>query len=357
MILQILIYGVLSYTMAFDAYVQLLMLVKKRKEFSMVAQKMLAYIFAICIFSMGSFCANAASLDDVINYQAPPAVVKVESKPPYTIQDILNKIPDALDDKGVLLPYSDNWIRSEEPGAIAFDKEKFGECADFYIFNGGDSQGRKTINSTLLFLFSSVESEKERGRHNLKFGLERLSDPNSRRYNAEACYNNPQLLTNYKEIINAVIQAAPSVLEEKRRLVAEKQNKAKREQQAKQEAEEKAVLERQANMLAAEKAEEARLAKLTACKNSNAYKLYESSAMIEVNNSNIGWAKNKIMQQEEGAKISGFVDKRVMYEMGNTIAQATRSNTELYGIYKQSGGTAKSVELVRATSPSNPCEK
>ncbi len=294
-------------------------------------EKRMAHTLIIVIFSMIYAYAHAESLDDVINYQAPPppAAVKAEGQPPYTIQDIINKIPGTLNDEGELKTYGSYWFDSQDPGAIAFDRNNFGGCNRFFILSDrpreelGKGNGWRTFYDTLSFLFSDNEKQKEKSRDDLKSGLAALS--------SEDCYYNPRALANYKEIINAVIQAAPAILQEKRRLAAEKQ----------------------ANMLATEKAEQAH----TTCINSSKHKLYESSHVIEVNNLNISYAKNKIQQQEEGEKISGFVDKRVMYEMGNTIAQANRSNAELFGVYKQSGGTAKSVELVRTTSPSDPCEK
>jgi len=92
-----------------------------------------------------------------------------------------------------------------------------------------------------------------------------------------------------------------------------------------------------------------------ACLQSNKPKLNEISAAIVQDLSSINLSKERMQQQREGAKYSGFVDKQLMYELGNRIASLERRIKEYFDQYKQLGGTEKSAELVRALQ-TNPCD-
>lgn len=315
--------------------------------------KMAVFIFAICVYSMINVCVHADSLDDIINEKPAPASVKVTQLPPFSAKTFIDEITDVLDDNGSLK--SRGWLpRDIQEKAVDFDKENFGECIDFYLQRGGTASptyGSEALANTSSFLFSATESEKEIGRSNLKMYLGMLAEPGYRKYSPKSCVGNPKPLENLKELLNTIINAAPAIIDEKRRLAA-----VHREEDAKKQAkldEEKQRV--QTALLAAERAEEERLAKLTACRETSAYKLYESSALIVLVNSQANSAKLEIKHQEEGAKISGYVDKQVMYKMGNTIAEATRLNQELFASYRKLGGPAKNVESVRELP--NPCSK
>jgi hypothetical protein len=125
---------------------------------------------------------------------------------------------------------------------------------------------------------------------------------------------------------------------------------------AKEKADKEAI--RQADVQAKDKAEklgiEANAKKLTACQQKVEYQLYEASLLIQLNNNIAKNSQKEIDSQKEGAKISGIVNKNVMYTAGNRIVGAKESNNKLFAAYKKLGGTAKTSETV--VVPTNPCK-
>lgn len=318
-----------------------------------------ALAFTSSIILLLPFFAYAAGLDDAVNYESKPIIAASTSVQAYTIQDIINKLPDALNNDGVYNSDSASMVYKkldEDPRITAFNKEKFGECEAFYLYHFG-SAGKGGFESVLRFSFPENDDLKTNASRGIKHSLAYLKESSQ----GPKCANREKHLVQIKEIFNAVIQAAPMILQEKQRLVAmehaeklQKQDQANNRVSIKQQAENKAKSDKQANEFAEAKGREERSKKLNACQNTNGYRLYAVSATI---NNNQVIAKNsrlEMQHQEEGAKISGFVDKQVMYEMGNRIAGVSRLNKENFEIYKKLGGSARNVESVNELP--DPCK-
>jgi len=320
-----------------------------------IARATKASIIVTIITSSLTAFACAAGIDDITGYQPSPAAKKTNTVEPYSINEIIKMLPRHLDDQGV---YQGNWIDMSDPRAIALDEEKFGKCEDLYISRGRYSRGGGVFDDTLSFIFPANEEAKIQASNSLKNQLAYIENPNELHYSDKRCDNREQQVAQLKELLNAVIQAGPSILQEKQRMVDEKKNRdeqatAKAREQAR--VREKAESDRQAIILAEKKGSEERAIKLKTCQNTNEFKLYEASATIELNQRIADNAQREIDQQKEAEKISGYVDKKVMYEMGTIIAGAKRLNKENFEIYKNMGGSAKNVESVHSLP--NPCKR
>lgn len=297
--------------------------------------------------------ACAANIDDVINYKPPTQVVS-NALQAFSVTDIINILPTALDDKGVYRGNESSVYKGfwEDPRAKSFDKENFGDCEAFYI-QGFGSAAKGGFESILRFSFPENEESKINASRGIKYSLEYLEKTGTL---GSKCTNREKHTARIKVIFNAIIQAAPEILKEKQRSIEIVTQKRMQEQleknvvQSKMQAEAKVKAD---GLVAESKLNEERNRKTEICQNSSEYKLYHSSAIIESNNAVVENAKLTIQRQEEGAKISGVLDKRVMYEMGNKIAEGSRLNTDNFEIYKKLGGTAKRKELVRKLN--NPC--
>jgi hypothetical protein len=222
--------------------------------------------------------------------------------------------------------------------------------------------GGSTFDWALRYLFPENEEQKVTASEAIKRNLAEIDRESNSEYGVKECAGWRNYSTNLKEILNAVIQAAPAILKEKQRRVEleqmakiQKQNQANEKARAKQQAGEKAEADRQALALAESKGAEERANELKACQATNEYKLYDISSSIENNQSIARSATLEMQRQKEGAKISGYVNKQVMYEMGNRVAGANRLNKEKFEVYKKLGGVARNVESVK-TLP-NPCSQ
>jgi hypothetical protein len=319
-----------------------------------IARANKASIIVTIIASLLTACACAAGIDDITGYQ-PSSAGKKNTVEPYSVNEIIKMLPRHLDEHGV---YQGNWVDMSDPRAIALDEEKFGKCEDLYISRGRYSRGGGVFDDALSFVFPTNEEAKIQASNSLKYNLAYIENPNELLYSDKRCDKREQQVAQLKELLNAVIQAGPSILQEKQRLVDEEKGKhdklkAKAREQAR--AQEKSESERQAIILAEKKGAEERAAKLSDCQNTNEYKLFDASVHIVMNQAIAVNAQNEIDRQKEGEKISGYVDKQVMYEMGNKIAGVKRINKDNFEIYKQLGGTARNVESVRTLD--NPCKK
>lgn len=321
--------------------------------------------FAASILLSPSFSVFAVGIDDIMSYQPKSVQPESGSVQPYTIQDIINKLPGMLDDNGVYngiegLPEFMEESQYADPRTVAFDVEKFGKCDDFYIHKRY-SYGGIAFRRTLEYFFPENEKRKIRVSSDLKSAMKYIEDPGNLYYGDKRCVNRYKYISNLKEILNSAIQAAPMILQEKQRMVAmeqagkiQNQNRENEKAKAKQQAEEKAKADRQAIEFAEIKGREDRSNKLKACQNTNDYKLYEISTAIEGGQVMVNDAQLEIQRQKEGAKISGYVDKQVMYQMGNRIVGVSRLNNENYQVYKKLGGSAQNIESIHKLP--NPCQ-
>jgi hypothetical protein len=311
----------------------------------------------ICCFT--STCYSAG-LDDITSYKKAAEIEQI-SVAPYTTQEIISKVAGHLDEKNVFQngEYGKEVFFYQDPKTIAFNKAKFGNCEEFYL--GQSSFGNTAFNSTIKFLFPESEEYKENLAGAVKGALKQLEDPFIKGTIGGNCKNHLTYVAELKDFLNSIAQAAPSVLEKNQNKIAAAKNKAeKRVATEKSIAKEKADKEaiRQADMQAKNKAEklgiESNAKKLASCKQQKEYKIFEVSLFIQVNNNIAKNSQKEIDSQKEGAKISGIVNKNVMYTAGNRIVGAKESNNELFAAYKKLDGTAKTAETV--VVPTNPCK-
>lgn len=326
------------------------------------------------IFLLAPCFVWATDINDMVNYQPSPAKIESKKTQAYTLQDIINKLPNALNDHGVYKGFAK---RSDDAKAIAFDEENFGECEYFYIHEDANNFGKKYHNKTygaaayseaLQFTFSANDNEKVEASKMLKLDLEELErDSNYRDEETEKrCPDRQNYIVRFKEIINAVMQAAPTILAEKQRMVEianaesdKKHRQANEMARAKKQAEESAKAENQAKELAIKQAEakgrEERENKLKSCQATNQYELFKVSMIIFNNQGFAKRAELTIQREKEGAKISGYVDANKMHKAGDIIAGANKANKTNFELYKQLGGAARNIESVQALP--NPCEE
>lgn len=301
-------------------------------------EKMNISALVASILLLLSFPVIAAGIDDITNYQPPPKGESPHIVEPYTANEIIAIVPDHLDDRGI---YDQrDMLLWDNPKAKAFDEYHFGKCTGLYIsvspmgsknrIPGGwyNPYGSKLLQDVLIFSFPKNEEDKINAASRMKYDLNQIEQYNFRR---DGCTDLPPKITQLKMLLDDIIQAAPSILQEKQRMVKEKMARIATEKQSKEE----------------------HTNELKACQNTNQYKLYEISKSIEINKAIAKNAQLEMQRQEEGAKISGLVDKRVMYEMGNRIAGVNRLNKENFEAYNKLGGSAKNIESVHGLP--NPC--
>ncbi|MEI7841561.1 MAG: hypothetical protein WCI39_00895 [Gallionellaceae bacterium] len=272
---------------------------------------------------------------------------------PYTTKEIINKLSVYLDDNAEYLPNvaSESARRAflfqtfDEERTRSFNATNFGNgrCPSIGVHFArlpenlhsrmrarlGDPGGDIVFFNALEAVF---EGDQEVATSNMQAGMALMERDVARDANCQ------EALDKFKEFINTITQAAPDVLAEK-----------KKQAQAKQLVAQKAVDEDRAKTLAWM----AQQQKLEACQSSDPYKLYQISINIENNQKIAQQAQQEINRQKEGAKISGYVDKNVMYQMGNRVAEVNSVNARNFQLYKQLGGTAKSVDAIRSIP--DPC--
>ena len=175
------------------------------------------------------------------------------------------------------------------------------------------------------------------------------------------CMNRDQYVDKTKAILDALVQAAPTVFAERQRvtqLAAQQKSQEVMKENAtlaKKQTDDTAKAAQKADIAAAVSKADAELSKrVKACQATREYALYEMSHVIERNNYKTAAAQLAIQRQEDGAKISGMVDKQIMYDMGQVIASANRIKGENFELYKKLGGPVRSNELVRPFP--NPCQ-
>ncbi len=295
-------------------------------------------VLVISLFASSSF---SASLEEITNYKkAEPEQIIAKS---YSVKEIIDILLNHIDDDGRYVGGGNNNARtfsSEDARLAAFNKEKFGNCKEFYI-NTVASGGDMAFNSTIEFLLANNESSRERHSSDVQYALDSLEDPYLARTQSE-CKDNLVYATELRSLLDSIAKIVPSILDEKH----------KRVETAK--AKEKMLLAKDLERKSAGlKAKDENAKKLTACRQKPKYKLYEVSLIIQRNNEIARYSQKEIDAQNEGAKISGVVNKRVMYEAGNRIVGAKASNKEAFVSYRKLGGTAKTPEAIAPTI--NPC--
>lgn len=317
----------------------------------------------VSIFLLAPFITFAAGIDNILNYESPPIPLSAEIVRPYTIQDIITKLPESIDDNGIYIQDYDrilgeNWIN--DPRFVAFDEGNFGKCEEYYI-RIENNYGGIIFKSTLKYLFPKNEEMKTRASEDLQAAITYVQNPDNLNYSNGKCENRNKFYIKQTELINALVEAAPIIFQEKQHMVAMaqaanilKQDQENERARVKQQSEEKAVAERVAMEFAEMTENEERNNKLEACRNKITYRLYEISTIIEHNRRVANDALQVIHQQQKGAKISGQVNKQVINRMGKIIDGANTLNKDNFKMYKRLGGSSRQVESVKSLS--DPCK-
>ena len=307
-------------------------------------------------FAIFHGCVIAAGIEDAMDYK-PAVPVATASTQPFTVNDFIAIAPSALNNKAVFdgsnLNYEKFW---SDPRIVALDVSIFGECKSFY-YSGYGSPSRSGIESALRFLFPRNEEQKVNASRGIRYSIEYLKNGNS---GIPKCSNRDQYGEKTKAILDAIMQAGPAILAEKQRQI-----EAAAQQEAQIANKESAAIARSQADAAAKASQKSEVAaaaavadaeaakKLKACQSTREYQLFEVSSTIEQNNSREAAAQREIKQQEEGSKISGVVNKQIMYDNGQIIAKANRIKDENFVVYRKLGGLASRNDQVRQLP--NPC--
>jgi organic radical activating enzyme len=331
--------------------------------------KLLAVATICC--PMFVFAENLQSADALLQKYAPVPEVKVaqpEVKKEvvgYTVQDIVKMLPIYVSNSGSYVSLNLDYYHRDQfinivpnvptPEEMlfvaarveAFNSNNFGNCEEFYlhlnqleknfdIMRSRDWLAEYTFRQYLKVLFNGGRPPYEENVSATQSLLQRLQNPETFSGHRSTCEEHEKYFVRFKEILDAVTQAAPAIVEQNKRIaqaIRDTKNKEYEDVAAKSAAREKTR---------------------NACLNSNQYKLYSFSQMIAGNRTQIAWAQQVIEREKAGAKISGYVNKQIMYEKGNQIASLKASNEEKFKYYKAAGGTAKNIDSVNAISV-NPC--
>lgn len=320
------------------------------------------------------FAENVQSADALLQKYAPAPEVKVvqpevkEEVVGYTVQEIVKMLPIYVDDNGYFgsspneirmrlnmdYYHRDQFINTVPnvplPDAMIFDAKRvkafntanFGDCQEFYLSLSSVSlDDRRRIGDVAFFfylrvLFNGGSRPQEDYVNATQIRLQRLQNQETFSSYWSACEEHEKYFVRFKEILDAVTQAAPTIIEQNKRIA-----------QAIKDTKDKQNAEEQAQITARENAR-------NACYKSNPYKVYRVSAVIVNFQNQIAGAQRAIEREKAGAKISGYVNKQTMYEKGNLIASLKASNVENFKYYKAAGGTAKNIEGVNEVSV-DPC--
>lgn len=302
----------------------------------------------------------AAGLEDALNYK-PKVGVSIESAAsPFAVKDIVDAIPYTLDKGGLFvdgpsargsvvdLNKWDNFLN--DPRLIAFQRESFGKCEDFYFDSGRPGWGSGVFKNTLIFAFSEDESRKKNASVAIKYGLDGLEKNATLGRN---CESRIAYTKKMKEIVNSILEAAPSIKAESTKMVQfaqQQRSKEKNDQEAKNL---KAQDERVAKEKAADETAKELKRKELACVQSPAYQLYSASMSIVRDNSIKARAANIMERQQEGAKVSGYINKSEMADAGLAMADANKRISGSFADYRKLGG--KASKPVDVSAPRDPC--
>lgn len=299
----------------------------------------------------------AAGLEDALNYK-PKVGVSIESAAsPFAVKDIVDAIPYALDKDGLFgssakgspvdIKKWDAFLN--DPRLMAFHRENFGKCEEFYV--NSRSWGTGVFDNALRFAFSEDESQKKNASLGIKHGLDGLEKNASLGRNCEGRIAYTKKL---REIVNIILEAAPSIKAESTRMVqsaTQQLSKEKNEQEAKKL---KVQEERVAKDRAADETKKERERKESECLKSPAHQLYFMSLSVVGNIATKQEIASIMQRQQEGAKVSGYIDKKVMADAGLAMGDANQRGSLWFAEYRKLGGKASKPEEVIA--PKDPCK-
>lgn len=251
---------------------------------------------------------------------------------PYTTEELIELIP--------------KYIANGHSSGLAFDNDKSKEfnenlsadCEIFYPLitrSTGPSLGYQIFDGAIRYI-SSKDSGKQEYSERLKSDLSEL-----RKKSSKICSDGlgPEYFNRLQALIDSIIKAGPTI-----KVASQGQIQLTKEGREKLHA-----AERQRNADYANKD-----AKDATCKATPLYQVYLSSYIIERNRPFFRNAQQEITRQQDGAKISGYIDKNRMYELGNTVSRINRENADAFAIYRKNGGTQSHADLVKILP--NPCQ-
>jgi hypothetical protein len=287
------------------------------------------YLIAILVpILFSSINVVAADIDEIANYKPSEKSSKAVAQP-YSNEELIGIVSKSIDNNGVYVgprPFDYG-----DPRLAALNESLFGRCDGFYLKG---NWAKDLVDYVLDFNFPKDEATKNNGAMGYNSRIKSIKEdyidrmgPGNTGCDSKSAMNRD--LSKLIGVLNSISLAAPRILQEKHSLL--EREKAEKD------------------------AAEASEAKISICKNTKEYKIYESSEAILSNRKSAAEAKQEIEKQEAVAKISGFVDKGVMYKMGTQIATANRYNKENFDFYKKIGGTAGSIESVPRIA--DPCKR
>lgn len=252
----------------------------------------------------------------------------------YTANELISLIPTYASNS-----FSSSVFDNEK--SEAFNRQNFGyDCQIFYPLitrNGeGSGLGHQIFDNASRYLTEKNEHDKNEYANNIKEGLAELQKKSSK---ICADGKGTEYFQRYQNLLNAILQAGPSILAQTQNLIlAQAENREK-----------KYAKERKAISEAMTKS-----AAVAECQKTPQHQAFFASYTIARNKPFLNHAQQEIQRQKDGAKISGYVDKNVMYEMGNTISRINKENSDAFKIYKKYGGSANNIESVNLLT--DPCD-
>ena len=273
-------------------------------------------------------------------YEGSALEVNVTGVQPYTMQEVVDRIVSIgtideeatgvrMQDAGFIsllnnvpVPTSDesNFGWNFDPPGVAFDRATFGPCQRFYIFSSRfvDGDPDPPVNTSgatgtdIVYMYLIAEFK-----DNSFKKIQPVFDWIVKNDDSVGCSTAAKKLAsdNFSDFIK-ILSAS---------------GKIKHQQQIEN------------------------LKARTACFASGDRKLAHASTEIFNAQTDLSNSKARLAQENDAAKISGFVDKQLMYNLGKTILTDTQWLNTNFPVYKKMGGTAKTP--LDVTALPDPCAK
>lgn len=251
----------------------------------------------------------------------------------YTTNELISLIPVYASKS-----YTSGVFDNEK--AEAFNRQNFGyDCQIFYPLttrNGeGGGLGHQIFDDASRYLTEKNEKDKNEYAQKVKEGLSELQ-----KRSVKVCTDGRgvEYFGRFQTLLSAILQAGSSISTETQRLIGV-QNDSREKKYAE---ERKSISDAQAKATVN-----------AACQRTPQYQAYAASYVIARNKPYLNSAQQEMQKQKDGAKISGYVDKNRMHELGNIISKINKENSEAFQIYTKFGGPVNEIGAVSVLA--NPC--
>jgi hypothetical protein len=162
--------------------------------------------------------AAAAGIDDAMNYKPKTEATSQGGVTPFTLQDIVDAIPNTLNERGAYVygPDArtdaadyDKWSAFlENPRLAAFEADSFGKCTDFYFDASHMGWAKGVFENTLRFAFPVNESSKENASRAIRNGIDGLEKNASL---GSSCIKRAEYTQRLKEVVNAILDQTSQI--------------------------------------------------------------------------------------------------------------------------------------------------